>query len=392
MGRDLAKFLVLAGMDVTLVCPFPSRPIDSDYPGLAATLVPRRAFEDGIDVVRVPSYTHPGPGLIGRFRESLSFGSEVCRFLKAEATRTDVIYANSWPFVSQAQIARFCSRNKIPLVLHIQDIYPESFLNRTKPIFRWLFATALTAVDKKTATQARKVVLPASTMLDYYKDVRKVPSGKLVLVRNWIDEGRYHPLPSKASAFEHYRIEPNRFTFLYLGNIGPVAGVELLVTAFLRSHPGSSQLIIAGDGQCRNSCMELAGTAKGRDIHFISDKSIHNAPLIQSMADICLLPVIKGAAMSSAPSKMASYMFSSKPILASVDPGSETAAIISNANCGWVRPPGDVEEMAHAMASIATLEKGELEAMGSRGRKFATDCLSGREGSARLASCVMSAA
>ena len=47
-----------------------------------------------------------------------------------------------------------------------------------------------------------------------------------------------------------------------------------------------------------------------------------------------LLPVIKVAAMCSIPSKLQAYMFSQKPIIASLDLQSDTARAILESDCG----------------------------------------------------------
>lgn len=44
------------------------------------------------------------------------------------------------------------------------------------------------------------------------------------MIHNWQDEERFASLPSRTEACSHHGVSPNRFSFVYLGNIGPVAG------------------------------------------------------------------------------------------------------------------------------------------------------------------------
>jgi glycosyltransferase involved in cell wall biosynthesis len=89
------------------------------------------------------------------------------------------------------------------------------------------------------------------------------------------------------------------------------------------------------------------------------------------MADVMCLPVKKGFAMSSIPSKLPAYMFSAKPVLASVDAESDTARCIKDCNAGWVCEPENVEQIFNLMQKIVGLNKEELNIMGNSGREYA---------------------
>jgi len=69
-------------------------------------------------------------------RESLSFGWHACRYLERHLPDVDAVYANTWPLASQVLIARYCTRRRIPLVFHIQDVYPESLLGKLPACLR----------------------------------------------------------------------------------------------------------------------------------------------------------------------------------------------------------------------------------------------------------------
>jgi len=62
-----------------------------------------------------------------------------------------------------------------------------------------------------------------------------------------------------------------------------------------------------------------------------------------------LLPVKKGAAMSSIPSKLPAYMFSQKTIIASLDLKSDTARAIIESDCGLVVEAENEQAMINAL-------------------------------------------
>jgi glycosyltransferase involved in cell wall biosynthesis len=198
-------------------------------------------------------------------------------------------------------------------------------------------------------------------------------------------------MPARAAACAHYEIPEDRFTFFYLGNIGPVAGVEGLIEAFHAASLKQAQLVIAGDGSSKAACVELAKSMEVNDVHFISDPDAGNVALLQSLGHVCLLPMRKGAGLSSIPSKLMAYLLSAKPVLAAVDAHSDTARTIAEAQCGWVGEPGNVQGLAMKMAEVAALPPADLEAMGERGRMYGFDHFSKAAGVRKLANVVLGA-
>ena len=66
-------------------------------------------------------------------------------------------------------------------------------------------------------------------------------------------------------------------------------------------------------------------------------------------------------------------MFSSKPIIASVDMESDTADAVIKSQCGWVIEPGNIEKLADLMKESVSISKETLQQMGENGRKYALE-------------------
>jgi len=391
MGRDLALELKNRGAEVTVLCPHPTRPMGAQYSRYKANGRAMIEREEGVEVVRLPSFTAPESRLVSRMWESFSFGRQVCRYLKQHLKNVDVVYANTWPVLSQALIARHCAWRGIPLVLHPKDVYPESLLGKLPTWFRGLAGVALTALDRWVARRAACVVVISENMRRTYIKNRGLASEKVVTILDWVDEQRFERLPERSKACARYGVPEERFTFLYLGNIGPVAGVEDLIEAFHAAGLQQAQLVIAGDGSSKGACVELAKRMGVSGVRFVSDPDAGNVPLLQSLGHVCLLPLRKGAGLSSIPSKLIAYMLSAKPVLATLDAGSDTARCIQEAQCGWVGEPEHVEWLAAKMAEVAALPSAVLEAMGQRGRSYGLANYSKAVGVRKLANVVMGA-
>lgn len=392
IGRDLAVHLVSRGLDVTVLCPHPSRPIGAKYERRHCAGKATKEVQDGIRVVRVPSFTSAQCTLIARMHESVSFGRHACGYLEKNLSDVDVVYANAWPAFCQALIARHCTRHRIPFVLHIQDIYPESLMGKIPGILKLPFCWPLWKLDCWTVRQAAKVVVISENMRRTYVESRALGPERVEAVMNWADESRFNNLPPRAEACAKYGVPTNRFTFLYLGNIGPVAGLEGVIDAFHSAQLSQAQLVLAGDGSAKAACVERAKILNADNIHFISDPDAANVPLIQSLGDVFLLPMRRGTGGSSVPSKLIAYLFSGRPVLATVDRESDTARCISDADCGWVGAPEDGLWLTAKMTELVSWHPAALSTLGNRGREYGFEHFSKAHGVTRLAEIVCAAA
>ena len=391
MSWDLAHRLAELGNKVTVVCPQPSRPASVAYRQYAGHAEPVVSQENGVEVVRLPSFCAPLSRLAPRLYESWSFGRHASRYLARQLReRPDVIYVNAWPLFAQAQVAIRARAMKVPMVLQIMDIYPESLLNRLPALPRLLLGTPLRMLDRLLACSAARLCVISESMRALYLNDRRLPAEMVVTIPTWQDEEIFESVALRSEVCKRYGVPNGCFTFLYLGNIGPVAGVELTIRAFHEAGISGAQLVIVGDGSEKVACVQLADTLAAKNVFFVADPEVGNVPLLQSMADVFLLPLKRGAGRSSIPSKLPAYLFSAKPVLATVDAECDTAAVIRDGNCGWVGPPEDQEWLAAMMKEVAALDEAELNALGSNGKAYALARLSKAEGVKRLADLVTS--
>jgi glycosyltransferase involved in cell wall biosynthesis len=386
MGRDLALSLAAQGHTVKVVCPSPSRPIGTSYVELKAFTTPLVRMEDGVEVVRVPSFTSPESRLLSRMWESVSFGMHVCRYMKSLQDAPDVVYVNAWPLFAQSVITRFCARRSIPLVLQVMDVYPESLVRKLPPALRWIVERPLLWLDRRIARRANHVVVISGSMLREYAQTRNLPEDKISLIHTWCNSEPYMNMPAREVCHDRYKMDPAKFSFVFLGNIGPVAGVQLLIHAFHSANLPNSQLLIAGDGSAKADCIGLKERLGATGIHFISDPDVHHSPDLLGMANVCLLPMQKGSGSSSIPSKLMAYMLSGRPVIAAVGLESDTGQCIREADSGWVGAAEDMQWLGDKMREVEAMDQVKLVAMGEKGRAYAMRHFSKARGVQRLSS------
>lgn len=358
LSHDIAVSLSEKGDVVTVVSPKPTRPYKFKFEFSETN----NSFEHVI----LDSFTCPQSNVVGRLIESYSFGKKCAKYIRENKNKIDKIYLNSWPLFSQYIIVKEARKHNIPSIVHVMDIYPESFTNKIT-IGNSLVQNALLPIDKYILRNTEKVICISQNMKQHLSQSRELPLSKFNIVSNWQDEESFITFRNNNLGAN---ITNKPFTFMYLGNNGPVAGVEFLIKSFISANISNSQLIVAGGGSRTEACKELANALGATNVKFIPVPD-GKVPEVQSKADVMLLPVKKGGAMSSIPSKLPAYMFSAKPIIGSLDKKSDTAKAIVDADCGIVIEPENEIELISAMQKISEWDRNLLVEKGENGFYYA---------------------
>lgn len=353
---------------VTVLRPKPSRPKGFIMPDFDYNSLP-------FEVKVIDSYTCAESSLYGRYRETTSMGKICARYISQHHNEIDFIYNDAWWLWGLNKVAKAAVKFNIPYITPVQDIYPESLASKL-PNIKWLrniVMTLLAPIDRYTLTHAAKIHTISNKMMKQLSETRNIPQDRFVVVRNWQNEQafiEYRKLHEE-SLCKHKDV----FTFMYMGNVGPLAGIDILFEALHQAKLRNVRLVVAGSGSAKETLMESAKGYSDCNIEFW-DVPFGKVPATQDQADVMCLPVKKGYAMTSIPSKLPAYMFSAKPVLASVDQESDTASCITNADAGWVAAPEDVDDIARCMNEAYHTTQKELIEKGKRGFDFSIQHLS----------------
>jgi len=375
---DLAKALG-ERHHVRVLTPRPSRPLGFSFKS-------ENTNHQGFEQITLQSFTYPKSNLLGRIRESYSFGMHVSQYIRNHKSEIDFVYICAWPLLAQYMIVREVNRCSLPSVVHIEDIYPESLTNKIS-IFNKLIYNTLLPIDIYILKNSSRVIAVSENMRNNFIHIRKLPPEKITIIPNWQDESEFVKFEADKASESQVNKPHKLFTFMYLGNIGPVAGVEFIIKSFIEAELNDTILVIAGSGSKRKECQELASIHQNANIEFW-DVPAGKVPEIQMQADVMLLPVKHGAAMSSIPSKLIAYLFSKKPVIACVDEKSDTELTIKNANCGWVLPPEEQTALVKTLQSVIFIPPKELETLGRNGFNYAMENFSKKRNLEKLVSVI----
>ncbi len=155
---------------------------------------------------------------------------------------------------------------------------------------------------------------------------------------------------------------------MYAGNIGLSQSLDMVLDAAgALTHEENVVFVLNGEGAKRN---ELERKARGlRNVTFVDLQPADRLPEVLAAGDIHLVPLKRGLASSSVPSKTYSILAAGRPLIASVDHNSEVARIVERAGAGIAVPPDDGEALTKAIQRLLDSPE-EIERMGRAGRAF----------------------
>lgn len=359
MQTDLAKELARK-YQVTVLRPRPTRPNGFSFPNYDYASLP-------FDVIEIDSYTCPASSLTGRLRESVSHGRWCARYIRHHHMEIDFIYNDSWHLFGVWLVAKTAVRYGIPYVTPVQDVYPEALTSKLPLFGRKLVMNLLSPLDHFSLSHAQFVHTNSDMLADYLATTRGMDRRQFVAVRNWQDESSFVKYYEEADTeiVKHHEV----FTFMYLGNVGPLAGIEVLFEAFSQANLPEARLVIAGSGPSKDHLRQMAYKYSCR-IEFW-DVPTGMVAETQEQADVMMLPMLKGTAQYSVPSKLPAYLFSAKPIIASVDADSDTAHCVRESGAGWLAEPEDVPTITQVMCVAFNISDENRRKMGACGREYA---------------------
>jgi colanic acid biosynthesis glycosyl transferase WcaI len=254
-----------------------------------------------------------------------------------------------------------------PFVFNIQDVFPDVAVELGAITDRRVIAVA-SWLERFLYRRADAVTVLSDDLRDNVAaKLRGHRPDRVRVIPNFVDTERIRP----AERDNAYRAEyglTGRTVVMYAGNVGLSQSLDLVVEA-ARRHRDRDDLVfvVYGGGSSR---IELIESAAGLDnIRFVDMQPRERLPEVLAAADVHLVPLKRGLARSSVPSKLYSILAAGRPVLASVDADTEVATTIERAGAGVAVPPEDPDAFCAALDAMLADEQGRA-AMAASGRAF----------------------
>ena len=196
-----------------------------------------------------------------------------------------------------------------------------------------------------------------------------VPAEKIAVIPNFVDTEFIKLLP-RCNDFSRSKNLDDRFVVLFAGNVGLSQGLDTVLAAAGQLVSQSDILfLIVGNGTAKPALEEHVKQKELVNVKFLPFQPHEVVPELYASADVCLVPLRKGITQESVPSKVYSIMAAARPLVASVDEGSDTWDLVHEANCGICVEPENPQALADAILKLYNVRTPATE-MGAKGRVY----------------------
>jgi len=374
-GIEFAKLLHTHGHDVRVVTGFPNYPDGKLYPGYGLKLI-RREFMDGIPIDRVPLYPSHSRSVVGRILNYVSFAMSLTVYGLVVLKRPDVMYVYHPPLTVGLAAAVVGAIRRIPLVLAIHDIWPDT-LASTGMISNRIVLRIVGRLCHWVYGRADRIVVVSPGFKRLLCE-REIPDSKIELIYNWANDADARS--ETGSNLTAFALE-GRFNIVFAGNMGAAQGLEAVVRAakIVEHTAPEVQFILVGDGIDADHLRRYAAAIAAQSVRIMPRMPRSEIGNLLAAADVLLVHLKDDPLFHhTIPAKTQFYLAMGKPIL--MGGSGDAADLVERAKAGIVVKPEDVRALAAAAVDLARLPKEELAAMGAHGCAFYQKQLSATKG------------
>lgn len=358
--NDLALELLRRGHDVTVYTGLPNYPKGKFFDGYSFFKGPFKEDYHGVKVIRcpiIPRGEGRGLQLIINFLFFGFFGSLASLFQIREKFDKIFIFEVSPIFcVLPAIIQKW--RSKTPVFLWLTDLWPESLI-ATGFTNNKLLLMPIKLFVKFSYNNIDRVLTSSRGFISRVTDYN-ISSSKVLFWPQWAE----NIFEQTVTTIYHDEDFPKgKFVILFAGNIGSAQDMPTLIKAASLIDDKDIEIVVLGDGIKRRESEEIVKSLNVKNIRFLGRKPLDSMPYYYAKASVLYLSLISTDIFSiTLPSKLQSYLASSKPILASID--GEGAELIAAWKCGRSVPASSPANLAEAIIELKKSTTNELKQMG----------------------------
>jgi colanic acid biosynthesis glycosyl transferase WcaI len=279
--------------------------------------------------------------------------------------KADIVLAVSPPLTLGVDGWLIARARGAKFVFNIQDVYPDVAVELGVLTNPALIRSAR-KLERFCYERSAAVTVLSDDLRNNLAAKISDPS-KIHVIPNFVDTDAIRPAERENGYRQDFGLSGKRVV-MYAGNVGLSQSLDMVITAARKlAHHDDLAFVINGQGAART---DLESAASGlANVHFIDQQPIERLPELLAAADLHLVPLKKGLASSSVPSKTYSILAAGRPVIASVDPGTEIARLVENSGAGVAVGAEDESAFIAALERLLS-DPQEMQSMGSAGRAF----------------------
>lgn len=368
--HEHCRHWVAAGEQVTVITCAPNFPKGRVFDGYRNRLWQQEVI-DGIRVIRVWSYITANEGFVKRVLDYTSYMATAF-VASLFVRRVDVVVGTSPQFFTAVAGWAVGAVKRIPFVFELRDLWPESIkavgAMKESAAIRWLEKLELFLYRR-----AARIVSVTHSFRDTLVR-RGVDGGKIEVVTNGVDIGRFSPRPKDATLERELGLQ-GCFVAGYIGTHGMAHALETLLQAAaeLQQRPDAQdlRLLLLGDG-ARKAELQAQALAMGlRNVVFVDTVPKDEVARYWSLLDVSVIHLRRTELFTTViPSKLFECMGMGLPVLHGV--AGESATIVEREGAGIVFEPENSAQLVQGLLRLrddgALRQRLRQNALGAAGR------------------------
>jgi glycosyltransferase involved in cell wall biosynthesis len=214
-----------------------------------------------------------------------------------------------------------------------------------------------------------RFIAVAHTHKDYLVDVEGLPKGRIDVIYNGVDVGKYHPGPPNHRLAVELGMSERSVIVTTIASLKPAKCLDVLLHAaseVVKSYDDTMFLII-GDGPERENLQSLARKL-GLEKKIVFTGTRDDVHDLLRVSSLFVLPSRRGT--ETFPNVLLEAMATGLPVV-STDVGSVREMVEDGASA-YVVPPENPEELVQAISRLLQSPK-KMKAFGERGREIVND-------------------
>jgi colanic acid biosynthesis glycosyl transferase WcaI len=279
------------------------------------------------------------------------------------ARRADMVMVVSPPPTVGLVGALVAASRGLPMVYHLQELYPD-FLIHQGFLRNRLLVRAARGIERLIYRRSARIVVIGERFRQRLLALG-VPAERIAVIPNFCLD---HEVVDTGVAAASPMTVPLRV--YYGGNIGLSQDWELLLA--VAAEPGDPvEFTVSGDG-ARLGWLRAEVQRRGlTNVRVLGSVPVSEVGALLAASDIVAIPMLPLASLDTFPSKVFSAYAAGKPVVAAADEESDFARYVRSTGGGTVVTPGDVHGFASELQALNT-QRGRLAAMRLAGLEAST--------------------
>lgn len=364
--NEIVKSLVVRGIIVDVLTGKPNYPDGKIYKGYHAYGSEKEEW-NGANIYRIPIFPR---GISSGFRLFLNYLSFIFSGIvfgsqSLKKVKPDVIFVYAPSPLIQALVAVFLGwRKKIPVVVYVQDLWPES-LEATGYYNNQIIIKFIELIVKFIYRNSKLILISSKPFEAYIQRFKSL--AKIIYYPNSVND-TFHNLNS-GKQIEFLGIE-DIFTVVFAGNVGSAQAIEVITKAAKKINGYKNiRFIIFGSGSKLEWVKQQIEKDHLDNVLLAGRFAMEDMPYLLSKASVLLVTLANRKIFeATVPNKIQAYMAVGRPIIACMN--GEGARLVVEANAGLTAPAENSGALADAVLQLFEMSHAERDKLGANGRAY----------------------